>query len=167
LIAPAAKTDAAIAKQQDARVNELLALAKNGDAAKGAEIFRSGKAACNTCHAIARVGGTLGPDLTGIGNIRTQRDLFEAIAFPSRSYVRSYEPLIVKTRGGEEHFGIAKNQTSDTLTLATGATTEIKIPTSKIAAMTEAPVSIMPPGFDGILTPAELADLVAFLRATK
>ena len=167
LIAPAAKPDAAQLKHQAARVDELLALTKDGDAARGAEVFRSAKALCSTCHAIARDGGTLGPDLTKIGGIRTRRDLLEAIAFPSSSYVRSYEPLLIKTRAGAEHFGILKNQTRDALTIATGATTEVNIPTAQVATMAEAPASLMPPGFDNILTPQELGDLLAFLRERK
>ena len=167
LIAPAAKPDAAQLKHQAARVDELLAATKDGDAERGAEVFRSAKALCSTCHAIARDGGTLGPDLTKIGGIRTRRDLLEAIAFPSSSYVRSYEPLIVKTLAGSEHFGILKNQTRDALTIATAATTEVNIPTAQVAAMAEAPASLMPPGFDHILTPQELGDLIAFLQTKK
>ena len=167
LIAPAARPDAATLKRQLARVEELLPLIKDGDAKRGAEIFRSAKALCSTCHAIARDGGTLGPDLTKIGSIRTPRDLLEAIIFPSSSYVRSYEPLLVKTRAGAEHFGILKNESQDALTLATSATTEVRIPRADVAAMTEGPVSLMLPGFDGILTPRELADLIAFLQTAR
>ena len=167
LIAPAARPDAATLKRQLARVEELLPLIKDGDAKRGAEIFRSAKALCSTCHAIARDGGTLGPDLTKIGSIRTPRDLLEAIIFPSSSYVRSYEPLLVKTRAGAEHFGILKNESQDALTLATSATTEVRIPRGEVAAMTEGPVSLMLPGFDGILTPRELADLIAFLQTAR
>ena len=167
LIAPAARPDAATLKRQLARVEELLPLIKDGDAKRGAEIFRSAKALCSTCHAIARDGGTLGPDLTKIGSIRTPRDLLEAIIFPSSSYVRSYEPLLVKTRAGAEHFGILKNESQDALTLATSATTEVHIPRADVAAMTEGPVSLMLPGFDGILTPRELADLIAFLQTAR
>ncbi len=167
LIAPAVKPDAATLKQQLARVDELLPLTKDGAAAKGAEIFRGTKALCSTCHAIAREGGTLGPDLTKVGGIRTPRDLLEAIIFPSSTYVRSYEPLLVKTRAGPEHFGILKNESQDALTLATSATTEVRIPRAEVAAMAEGPVSLMLPGFDGILSPRELADLIAFLQTAR
>ena len=167
LIAPAAKPDAATVKQQLARVEALLPLIQDGDVTRGAEIFRGTKTLCSTCHAIARDGGTLGPDLTKVGGIRTQRDLLEAIVFPSSSYVRSYEPLLVSTRGGAEHFGILKDESQDSLTLATGAATEVRIARTDVAAMTEGPASLMPPGFDGILTPRDIADLIAFLKAAR
>ena len=167
LIAPAARPHPDTLKQQTARIDQLLTLTKNGDSTRGAEIFRSPKAMCHTCHAIARDGGTLGPDLTAIGTIRTPRDLLEAIAYPSATYVRSYEPVIIKEHSGTEHFGILKNQTATDLTLATAATTEIRIPLTQVATLTEAPASLMPPGFDTILTPQELADLLAYLQARK
>ena len=167
LIAPAEKPDPEQIKRQTARVDELLAVTTGGDAKRGSDVFRSAKARCATCHTIARDGGTLGPDLTKIGSIRTRRDLLEAIVFPSSSYVRSYEPLIVRTRAGAEHFGILKNQTRDTLTIATAATPEVCIKVAEVASMTEAPVSLMPSGFDSILTTEELADLIAVLQASK
>ena len=164
LIAPAAPPDPALRRQQLARLDELSTLTTNGEATRGAEIFRGAKAACLTCHAIAREGGTMGPDLTKIGSIRTVRDLLEAIAFPSSSYVRSYEPLLVRTRAGAEHLGILKNESQDAITLATSATTTVQIPRVDVAAMSEGPMSLMPPGFDGILSPKELADLIAYLQ---
>ena len=39
----------------------------------------------------------VGPDLTRIGGIRTERDLIESIAYPSVSFVQSYEPVLVAT----------------------------------------------------------------------
>ena len=167
LIAPAAPPAPAMRRQQLARLDELAALTKNGEAKRGAEIFRGTKAACMTCHAIAREGGTFGSDLTKIGSIRTARDLMEAIAFPSSSYVRSYEPLLVRTRAGAEHFGILKNESQDAITLATSAATEVRIPRVEVAAMTEGPASLMPPGFDGLLSPQEIADLLAFLQTLR
>jgi putative heme-binding domain-containing protein len=167
LVMPATKADAAVLAQQRARIEELLPQLPSGDAARGGEIFRSAKAACTTCHAIDRQGGTLGPDLTKVGAIRTSRDLLEAIVFPSASYVRSYEPLIVKTRKGEESFGILKNDTADAITLGSVGSGEVRIPRADVVEMREAPLSVMPLGFDGLLTPQELADVVAFLSTAK
>ena len=46
--------------------------------------FHSEKAACFTCHAIGYRGGDVGPDLTKVGQIRSERDLLEAIVYPER-----------------------------------------------------------------------------------
>jgi putative membrane-bound dehydrogenase-like protein len=167
LVVPAAKPDAATVARQRARLDELAPMLKSGDAARGAEVFRSAKATCATCHAMDRQGGTLGPDLTKVGAIRTPRDLLEAIVFPSASYVRSYEPLMVETRKKEVSLGILKSETNDAIVLGTVANAELRIPRSEVVSMVESAVSVMPPGFDVMLTPQELADVVAFLSAAK
>jgi putative heme-binding domain-containing protein len=163
---PAPAPDPAIVKQQRARLQELLAGASHGDARRGADLFRSTQAACTTCHAIAGFGGTLGPDLTRVGAIRTEADLVEAIAFPSASFVRSYEPVIVKARNGE-HLGIVKTDSPEEVVLSTGVGIEVRIPRGEVISMQASPVSLMPAGFDGIFKPRDLADIVTFLRTQK
>jgi len=93
--------------------------------------------------------------------------LMEAIVYPSASYVRSYEPLTVRLKSGEEHYGIIRDETQDALRLATSPVTEVSLKRSQISGMTEGTMSLMPPGFDGLLTPKELADLVAYLMTLR
>jgi putative heme-binding domain-containing protein len=109
----------------------------------------------------------VGPDLTTIGQVRTERDLLESTVFPSASFVRSYETVVVVTRRGEVHNGVVRKDTSEELVLATGATTEARIARADIADLQPGTTSIMPQGVDQLLTPQELADLIAFLKATK
>jgi putative heme-binding domain-containing protein len=130
-------------------------------------VFNSQKAACATCHAIGYMGGHVGPDLTSIGQVRTERDLLESIVFPSASFVRNFEPLIVHTRSDEEYSGVVKKDGEDEIVLATGPNVEVRIVRSDIAEMRPGTVSVMPAGLDQQLTVQELADLVAFLKGTK
>ncbi len=167
LVQPAGKVDPALRQAQLARIHELLASMKGGDAKKGAEMFAAQNANCALCHAVAGAGGVLGPDLTKVGAIRTATDLMEAIVYPSASYVRSYEPLTVRLKSGEEHYGIIRDETQDALRLATSPVTEVSLKRSQISGMTEGTMSLMPPGFDGVLTPKELADLVAYLMTLR
>ena len=167
LVTPSASGDPVLRQQQFARLHELLALMKGGNASRGAELFKSPRALCTTCHAVAQAGGVLGPDLTKVGAIRTATDLLEAIIFPSISYVRSYEPVLIRLRSGEQHYGIIRDETPDSLRLASGPTTETKVPRSEVIAITEGSMSLMPPGFDGLLSPEELADLVAYLLTLR
>jgi putative membrane-bound dehydrogenase-like protein len=161
-----APQDPAVVARQRARLDELASLVKSADAGRGAEVYRSAKAICTTCHAMSNIGGTFGPDLTKIGAIRVERDLLEAIVFPSASFVRSYEPMLVKTKTGDQP-GILKKDAQDEVVLANGPTSEVHIPRSDVVSVQPGTVSLMPQGFDGILTPQELADLVAFLRTAK
>jgi putative heme-binding domain-containing protein len=150
-----------------ARLDELAAVLPKGDARRGHLLFQSPRSACTTCHAMAYTGGTFGPDLTRIGPTRSERDLLEAIVFPSMSFVRSYEPVLVKTKSGADQLGIVKSETREAIVLATGPQTQARIDRSEITALDPAPISLMPQGYDGIFNPQELADLVAFLKAAK
>jgi putative membrane-bound dehydrogenase-like protein len=154
------------AKQQ-ARLEQLLASTRDGDVRRGQAVFNSTKAACSSCHAIGYLGGTIGPDLTHIARIRSDRDLLEAIAFPSASFVRGYEPVVVTTRDGKVHNGLMRHDASDEIVLTLGANQEIRIPRADIEDVQPSRISIMPAGLDQQLTLGEFADLLAFLKACK
>ncbi len=155
------------ASKQRTRLEELLTSLKDGDIRRGQAVFNSSKAACSACHAIGYMGGNFGPDLTRIGQIRSERDLLEAIVFPSASFVRSYEPVLVTTKNGKLINGVIRKDAPDEIVLATGVNQEVRVARSDIDEMQLSKVSIMPAGLDQQLTLRELADLVAFLRACK
>jgi putative heme-binding domain-containing protein len=161
-----AALNADLAKQQ-AKLEELLPKLNGGDIRRGQAVFHSQKAACFTCHAIGYRGGRVGPDLTRIGSIRSERDLLESIVFPSASFVRSFEPVLVTTKSGKVHNGLIKKDAPDEIVLTTGADQEVRVARDDIEEMVPSKTSIMPAGLDQQLTPQELADLVAFLRACK
>lgn len=158
--------DPATLARQRTRLDELSSYLKNADPKRGAEVYRSAKAICTTCHAMSNIGGTLGPDLTKIGAIRVERDLLEAIVYPSASFVRSFEPTLVKTKNGDQ-LGILKKEAAEEIVLANGPNSEVHIPRNDVVSAQAGTLSLMPQGFDGVLTPQELADLVAFLRTAK
>ena len=153
--------------KQKARLDELLATLPKGDIRGGQAVFNSTKAACTSCHKIGYVGGTVGPDLTSISQARTERDLLESIVYPSASFVRSYEPVIVLTKSDEEFSGVLRKDAADEIVLATGPNTEVRVARSDIAEMRPGRVSVMPAGLDEQLSRQELSDLVAFLKGTK
>jgi putative membrane-bound dehydrogenase-like protein len=153
--------------QQNARIDKLLVSLKGGDIRRGQEVFNSATTACSSCHTIGYMGGKLGPDLTRIGQVRTERDLLESIVFPSASFVRSYESVLVKTKSGEIHNGVLRKEDNDEILLATDARTEVRIPRSDIAEMRPGTVSVMPSGLDEQLTQRQLSDLLAFLKNTR
>jgi putative heme-binding domain-containing protein len=155
------------ASRQKARLDQLAAALTAGDVRRGQLIFHSEKAACYSCHAIGYRGGNVGPDLTQIGAVRAERDLLEAIVFPSASFVRSFEPIAIATTDGKVTSGLLRGETADFLVLATGVNQEARISRPEIEEMRPGTVSVMPAGLDQQLTPQELADLVAFLKACK
>jgi putative membrane-bound dehydrogenase-like protein len=155
------------AAKQKARLEDLLANCQGGDIRRGQAIFNSSKTACASCHAFGYLGGNLGPDLTRIGRIRTERDLLEAIVYPSGSFVRSYEPIMVVTKSGDQHNGVLRKDSAEEVVLGTGPGAEVRIARSDIIEMRPGTVSVMPGGLDEQLSRAELADLLAFLKASN
>jgi len=153
--------------QQKSRLDQLQAMLVGGDHRRGQTIFNSTRAACATCHTIGYLGGQAGPDLTRIGSVRNERDLLESIVYPSASFARAYEPIIVETRDGEVHSGVVKRETSDGIDLVTGPGAEQRFSRSEISTVRPGSLSLMPEGLDQQLTRQELADLLAFLKSLK
>ncbi len=149
------------------KLETILKDTQPGDVRKGQAVFNSAKAACTACHKIAYVGGQIGPDLTKIGSIRSDRDLLEAIVFPGASFVRSYEPVKVEAKDGRSFTGILKADRTDEVLLTVSATEEVRIARKDIDEIKPGTVSVMPAGLDQQLTKQELADLVAFLKSLK
>ncbi len=155
------------AAAQARRLDELAGAVPEGDVRRGQLVFNSEKTGCLTCHAIGYVGGKVGPDLTRIGQVRTERDLLEAVIYPSASFVRSYEPVMVVLKTGATHAGVLKSEDGSAVVLTTSPTSEMRIARTEIADLRPSPVSIMPAGYGEQLTRQELADLISFLRAAR
>ena len=148
-------------------LEKLLANLSGGDIRRGQAVFNGQKAACVTCHAIGYVGGKLGPDLSKIGQVRAGRDLLESIVYPSASFVRSYEPVSVAMKDGKVVSGLLRKDAPDEVVVAVAADREEQIARDQVEEMAPGTVSVMPAGLDRQLTPAELADLIAFLKACR
>jgi putative membrane-bound dehydrogenase-like protein len=153
--------------RQARRLDELLAALHGGDRQRGQAVFNGPKGACSACHAIGYLGGKMGPDLTRIGEIRSERDLLEAVVFPNASFARGYEPVMVNTNAGAVHSGLLRSERSDEIVLAPGEGQEVRISREDIADIQPGSISPMPTGYAELLTREELADLLAFLKATR
>lgn len=160
-----ASLDADRAAQRE-QLDTLTASLAGGDVRRGQAVFNSEKAACSSCHRIGYLGGRVGPDLTRIGEIREARDLVEAVVFPSASFVRSFEPVIVQT-DADIYNGVVVDENDETLLLATGVKTEERIARASIEEIRPGRVSVMPSGLQDELTKQELSDLIAFLENAR
>ena len=160
------RLDANLAAERT-RLESILSNLPGGDIRRGQAVFNGTKGLCSACHAIGYLGGNIGPDLTRIGAIRTQRDLVESIIFPSASFVRSYEPVAVQTTDGLTVNGVIRRDAADEVVIVTGPKEERRIPRDEIEVIRPSKVSVMPGGLDQQLSPQELADLVEFLKAAK
>ncbi len=154
--------------QQERRLNELAAYLPNGDAERGARLFNNqDRSKCTICHLKGNKGVRLGPDLTWIGAIRSERDLLEAIVFPSASIARYHEIVNVLTKDGNVVSGLLVRETVDEMFLSSAEGVVQPIPYQDIQQARYANVSLMPDGLDKLFKPEEIADLVAYLKASK
>jgi putative membrane-bound dehydrogenase-like protein len=155
------------AGSQSRRLQSLLASLPAGDLARGQRVFNSERAGCVACHQIGYGGGRIGPDLTRIGQVRGDSDLLESIIYPSVSFARGYEPVVVRTTTGDFLSGVQRTDDGEEIVVADATGKETRVSRRAIADMQPGTVSLMPAGLGEILTAQELADLVAFLRAAR
>ena len=142
----------------------VAAFLPTADASRGKALFHAQKSLCITCHTKGASGVKFGPDLTMIGAIRSERDLLEAIVYPSSSIARYYELLIVRTKQCDKA-GVLVSDSIDQLVLAPSPGIEQLIPIRDVRSAKYSNSSLMPEIFDGALKPQEIADIVRYLKS--
>ena len=154
--------------QQEQRLNELSAYLPEGNAERGAKLFNNqDRSKCTICHLKGDKGVRLGPDLTWIGAIRSERDLLEAIVYPSASIARYHEVVNVLTKDGSVVSGLLVRETTRKMFLSSAAGVVQSVAYGDIEQARYSRSSLMPEGLDKLLRPDELADLVAYLKSSK
>jgi putative heme-binding domain-containing protein len=153
--------------QKAERFAMVLSLMPLADERRGQLVFQGSKASCSACHRAGYLGGDMGPDLSRIGEARTEADLIESILLPSATLVRSFEPTIIVTSDGKSHNGLIRAETDTEITLAMDATRTVHISKNEIETRVPGTVSVMPSGIDQSLTAQELADVVKFLKSAR
>lgn len=155
----------------EAKKRQLSPLAEKvsagGNVANGEKHFKGGKGTCIACHKIGDVGRPIGPDLSHIGAIRTERDLLESILFPSNTLARDYEAHVIETSDGQQTLGVVKSHAAEGLVVLDIAGQEKTIAHQTIIGDTTLTTSLMPMGLDQTMPEPELLDLVAWLRSLK
>ena len=140
-----------------AKLAPLLA----GDATRGAKIYET---ACMVCHKFADKGNDVGPHL---GTIKawTAEQLVTNILDPNREVSPNFALYLVETNDGRTLSGLITSETAGNLTLkrADGGTDTVL--RSEIKSLTSPGISLMPEGLEAAITPQQMADLIAYLKA--
>lgn len=150
---------------------EALPLVQNGmqqrDFAAGRNLFFA--ASCAACHRFAGDGGSIGPDLTSLGNKFAARDVLESVLEPSKVVSDQFGGSLLHKRDGSTLFGRV------TAVVENGKTTAydvfpavadpklVRVNATEVATVTTSKQSPMPPGLVDALNPDELLDLIAYL----
>lgn len=142
-------------------------LTDGGDPAKGKAIINGHLGAnCIACHRVdSDEGSEVGPNLRLIGGLRTSAELVESLVEPSAQIVLGYGIESIILKDGNTLLGSVTKESPQTLELRSPDGGMQKVAVDTIATRTP-PMSIMPPML-GILTPAEIRDVVAYLSVLK
>ena len=140
------------------------------EAVKAGRSFAAGQTAfratgCVQCHRFAGEGGTVGPDLAGVGRRIALRDLLESILLPSKVIADEYATHDIETADGETISGRIEREDARTILLRPLASNEaaVKVDKKKIRRRQRSAVSPMPAGIANTLTKEQVLDLLAYL----
>lgn len=156
-----------LTKEELTKLDGLEPSLKRGDAATGRKVFESQKASCTICHRVGDKGAEVSLNLTKIGAIRSERDLLESILYPSATFARGFEPFNITLKDGQIHTGLISREATDAIHLRGPNNQETKVLRSEIEKIEAGKLSIMPGNYGDLLSPQELADLIAYLRSLK
>lgn len=136
------------------------AVERGGDSARGARVFAS---ACAPCHKLGEgtASSDLGPDLSGIRH-RPPLSLLVDVLSPSQAIAQGYETYLIERTDGRSDTGTLAEQTPTTVTLRQ-AGQPILIARRDIRQITMVPQSSMPADLDKVISPEQMADLLAFI----
>ena len=151
-------------RAQPTTVEESLAALKTGQPGRGRALFTA--AGCVSCHRAGTQGRQFGPDLSAIGERNDPEHLVRSILDPNAAITEGFALLSVSTRDGKIFAGILREETDRHLTLGQAAGEPVRVEKSLITQRESLHTSAMPP-FGGMLSPAQVADLVAWLLAQK
>lgn len=131
------------------------------DLAVGARVFQE---RCAACHQLAGQGKLVGPQLDG-AITRTVERLCEDILWPNRNVDEAFWLTNVRLESGETLSGLIVDRQTDTLELIDQSGKSQRIVRSEIEAEKMSKLSLMPGSFEELITDAELASLIGYLKS--
>ncbi len=134
---------------------------KVGDAARGRALF-AGKGECSSCHRVQGQGPLTGPDLSGVGLVRTLGALQRSLLDPSSAMLPINRPVRILTNAGQTVQGRRLNEDTYTVQVLDAGQRLRSIAKTEIRTMEVGTTSQMP-SYAGRLSADEIADLIGFL----
>lgn len=136
---------------------------EHGDPQRGVAVFAAAQFACLSCHKVGRHGGSVGPELTAIGQQRTAQQIVESIFWPKREVKPEYESVVLVTVDGGVLRGYKLRSDEQTVVIRDAALgTEIELARADIEE--EQPGgTLMPDGLTASMSREQQLDLVRFV----
>jgi putative heme-binding domain-containing protein len=136
------------------------ALSLTGHEARGKKVFDQH---CANCHKVNGQGYEVGPDLS-VTKTRADEALIGDILDPSSVLTVNYRNYTVVTQDGRIFNGVLAAETATSITLRKDQAVEQTILRKDIEEMAASAISMMPEDLEKLVTPQDVADLLAFLR---
>jgi len=143
----------------------FAAVQKGGDAKAGQELFL--RAACIACHTVGADEPPKGPVLSAVAKIYDRAALTESILKPNAKMAQGFESAFFKTKKGEQIEGFVTREGGDSVDVRNVAGQVVTIEKGDITERGHRPQSMMPEGLLNAFTPAELANLLAWMESLK
>ncbi|HAY81212.1 MAG TPA: hypothetical protein DCY79_15515 [Planctomycetaceae bacterium] len=139
---------------------------ESADARRGGRLFFTA-ASCGKCHKIGPFGQALAPNLSNLGTRANAKAIAESILNPSAVITEGYHTLAVQTVEGQSYSGFVRRESGLNLELVQVDGKVISIPQKQIEVRRRQQKSVMPSGYAQQLTAQQVADVIAFIQATK
>jgi uncharacterized repeat protein (TIGR03806 family) len=153
---------------RDWRMDDLLPalgqLSSGRSIESGRKAFRD--TGCNQCHRIEGQGGTVGPDLSGIGRRLSPRELLESILLPSKVIADDYATTLLETSQGTVVSGRVEREDDQALVVRPPSSDRaVTIQKGDIVSRRRSDQSNMPLGIVNVLRKEQMLDLLAYLQS--
>jgi putative heme-binding domain-containing protein len=139
------------------------ALALPGDRDRGRAVFVK---SCSVCHRLENTGHALGPDLAALVN-KSPQFLLQEMLDPNRNVDSRYIAYTAATAAGRTFSGLLASETATSITLAAQESKQEVILRSDLEDLVSTRKSLMPEGLEKDLSRQQLADVIAYLTATR
>lgn len=121
---------------------------------------------CATCHSIGGEGGSIGPQLDGVGNWGPSA-LIEKVLDPNRNVSESFRNYTLKLKDNKVLSGLYRREEGAVLVFADVSGKEFTIPKSDIVERTPSKYSLMPDQFATSISQQDFNALISYLLTVK
>ncbi|HUS34189.1 MAG TPA: PVC-type heme-binding CxxCH protein [Verrucomicrobiae bacterium] len=154
--------DSAPRSKKETLAKYQASLSMKGDAGRGKKVF---EAACATCHRAGDIGRDVGPNLATIRQWNPEQILIN-ILDPNREVAPNFLSYSVETKDGRNFEGIIVTDAAASVTIQRADAVTETILRRDIAQISGSGLSLMPDGLEAAVSVDQMADLLAFLRAS-
>jgi len=136
-----------------------------GDAARGEALFYSAQTRCSECHGVNGGGNLLSPDLGSVGATRTPYTLQQSMLDPMAEVRVGQRFYQVTDNSGSTTIGLLLNQDTHSVQLLNESEQLAAYDKDMLSSHSFIPSPM--PSYQDVLSPAEIADLVAYMISLK